>query len=140
MNFCQYGMVTCWTWSTLTQHGICRPAALPTSPAPSQKPSNILDPSQRTLGEIPGTPEFHAQNLAAAGMGEFAHGKSLKRSMSRGQEGEEDGVDAEELEMQPLWQHNGHSDSSGTASYTRFMNAIVSRQVATPLLHVTYQV
>ena len=46
-------------------------------------------------------------------MGEFAHSKSLKRSKSTGREGEEEDLSAEELEMQPLWQQNGHSNSTG---------------------------
>ena len=91
---------------------LCRPNALANSPAPARKPSNQLE-APRTLGEIPGTPESHAQNLAHAGMGEFAHSKSLKRSKSTGREGEEEDLSAEELEMQPLWQQNGHSDSAG---------------------------
>ena len=91
---------------------LCRPNALPNSAAPARKPSHQLE-APRTLGEIPGTPESHAQNLAHAGMGEFAHSKSLKRSKSTGREGEEEELTAEELEMQPLWQQNGHSDSTG---------------------------
>ncbi len=42
---------------------LCRPNALANSPAPARKPSNQLE-APRTLGEIPGTPESHAQNLA----------------------------------------------------------------------------
>ena len=91
---------------------LCRPNALANSPAPTRKPSKSLE-APRTLGEIPGTPESHAQNLAHAGMGEFAHSKSLKRSKSTGRVGEEENLTAEELEMQPLWQQNGHSDSAG---------------------------
>ena len=91
---------------------LCRPNALANSPAPARKPSTQLE-IPRTLGEIPGTPESHAQNLAHAGMGEFAHSKSLKRSKSTGREGEEGDLTAEELEMQPLWQQNGRSDSTG---------------------------
>ncbi len=91
---------------------LCRPNALANSPAPARKPSNQLE-APRTLGDIPGTPESHAQNLAHAGMGEFAHSKSLKRSKSTGREGEEEDLTAEELEMQPLWHQNGHSDSTG---------------------------
>ena len=91
---------------------LCRPNALPNSAAPARKPSHQLE-APRTLGKIPGTPESHAQNLAHAGMGEFAHSKSLKRSKSTGREGEEEELTAEELEMQPLWQQNGHSDSTG---------------------------
>ncbi len=91
---------------------LCRPNALANFPTPARKPSNQLE-APRTLGEIPGTPESHAQNLAHAGMGEFAHSKSLKRSKSTGREGEEEDLTAEELEMQPLWQQNGRSDSTG---------------------------
>ncbi|KAL0019914.1 hypothetical protein WJX77_007779 [Trebouxia sp. C0004] len=92
-----------------------KPSALANSPAPAHKPSNQLE-APKTLGEIPGTSESHAQNLAHAGMGEFAHSKSLKRSKSTGQEGEENDLTAEELEMQPLWQQNGHSDSTDVAN------------------------
>ena len=91
---------------------LCRPNALANSPIPARKPSNQLE-APRTLGEIPGSPESHAQNLAHAGIGEFAHSKCLKRSKSTGQEGDEEDLTAEELEMQPLWQQNGHSDSTG---------------------------
>lgn len=97
---------------------LCRPSALANSPALARKPSNQLEAPPRTLGEIPGTPESHAQNLAHAGMGEFAHSKSLKRSRSTGRENGVDGLSNEELEMQPLWQQNEHSDSAGTV-YSR---------------------
>ena len=93
----------------------CRSIAPANSPAHvSSNSSRSLKSriSQRTLGEIAGTPESHAQALASAGIGEFVNSKSLKSSQSRRIE-EEGGLSADELEMQPLWQQNGLSSAGG---------------------------
>lgn len=106
--------------TSLTASGLILTVMKRRSSAPANSPPNLSQESsgftksrasQRALGDTPGTPESHAQRLASAGIGEFANSKSLKTSRSRAHE--EEGLSAEELEMQPLWQQNGHLEFAG---------------------------
>ena len=89
----------------------------PSAPTPPLK-SSISLTHPRTLGEIPGTPESHAQTLAHAGMGEFARPESLRRSASAHPEDLLEGVSDEEveMEMEPLWPKEGMALATGTDS------------------------